>query len=117
MRPDPVTDDTPATPSPHAANAISVQPEQFEPLLERSGVRIERIVSRGQVTPPDQPYIQGWDEWVMVLAGEAKLELDDRGGLALAAGEHLLIPAGVAHRVTYTADSTIWLAVHLGADR
>ena len=88
--------------------------ELFEEVLRRPGVRIERIVSHGHVTPPDQPYVQDWDEWVLVLEGAARLMLDGVGERALAAGEHLFIPAGMAHRVTYTQDPTIWLAVHIG---
>lgn len=88
--------------------------ERFDELLRRPGVRVERIESHGHTTPPGQPYVQGWDEWVLLLVGEAELELDGVGLRRLAAGEGLLIPAGVAHRVTYTADPTIWLAIHLG---
>jgi cupin 2 domain-containing protein len=90
------------------------QDERFEDLLRRPGVRIERIVSHGNVTPPHAPYVQGWDEWVLVLQGAAELRLEGLGERKLAAGEGLLIPAGVAHWVTYTADPTIWLAVHIG---
>ena len=88
--------------------------EVFEDLLCRPGVRIERIVSRGHTTPPDKPYVQDWDEWVLVLAGSARLSLEGLGERTLTAGEHLFIPARVAHRVTYTDDPTIWLAVHIG---
>ncbi len=88
--------------------------ERFDDLLVRPGVRIERIESHGHTTPPDRPYVQDWDEWVLVLAGEAELDLDGPGLRRLGTGEALLIPAGTAHRVTYTADPTIWLAIHLG---
>jgi cupin 2 domain-containing protein len=88
--------------------------ERFDDLLCRPGVRIERIESHGHTTPPDRPYVQDWDEWVLVLAGEAELDLDGVGLRRLGTGEALLIPAGMAHRVTYTADPTVWLAIHLG---
>jgi len=94
--------------------ADTAGPERFEDILHRPGVRIERIVSCGHVTPPETPYVQGWDEWVLILTGAARLLLDGRGEVALNAGDHLLIPAGTPHRVTHTADPTIWLAVHLG---
>lgn len=42
--------------------------EAFEPLLERPGLRLERIVSHGHATPPGEWYDQEQDEWVMVLA-------------------------------------------------
>jgi cupin 2 domain-containing protein len=88
--------------------------ECFETLLARPGARIERIVSRGQVTPEDAPFEQGHDEWVLLLAGAARLWLESDGEVALAPGDCLLIPVGVRHRVTWTpADrDTVWLAVH-----
>lgn len=67
--------------------------EVFEDLLRRPGVRIERIVSRGHTTPPDKPYVQAWDEWVLVVAGSARLSFEELGERTLAAGDHLLIPA------------------------
>jgi cupin 2 domain-containing protein len=84
-------------------------------LLKRAGVRIERIVSQGQVTPPDAPYEQPHDEWVLLLAGAARLWMDGAGERSLAPGDTLLIPAHVRHRVTWTQAEppTVWLAVHL----
>ncbi|WP_395397814.1 cupin domain-containing protein [Novosphingobium sp. BL-8A] len=94
--------------------AESAENEQFEDLLCRPGIRIERIVSHGHVTPPDQPYLQDWDEWVLVLEGAAELLLNGTDKWTLAAGDHLLIPAGTPHLVTYTAEPTVWLAIHMG---
>lgn len=88
--------------------------EVFEDLLARPGARIERIVSHGHTTPADQPYVQGWDEWVLILQGSARLLLEGREEQRLHTGHHLLIPAGTPHWVTYTEDPTIWLAIHLG---
>lgn len=87
--------------------------EVFQHLLVRPGCRIERIVSHGQVTPPDQPYRQPYDEWVLLLAGTARVEVEG-AETALAPGNYLLIPANAIHRVTFTDldSSTIWLAVH-----
>jgi len=89
--------------------------EVFTTLLERKGTRLERIVSRGQTTPRDQPYDQPHDEWVMLLAGAARLWTETDGERPLAPGDALLIPAHVRHRVTWTqADPpTVWLALHL----
>ena len=89
--------------------------ETFESILARPGLRIERIVSHGHVTSEDQPYEQEEDEWVMLVAGAARLWLDGRGEVALGPGDHLLIPAGLRHRVTWTSpdEPTIWLAVHV----
>lgn len=87
--------------------------EAFDPLLVRPGCRIERIVSWGQVTPPGQPCLQPHDEWVLLLAGAARVEVEGVE-TALAPGDHLLIPAHASHRVTFTDldGATIWLAVH-----
>lgn len=91
--------------------------EIFTDLLINHNVRIERIVSYGQTTPTDQPYVQPDDEWVMVLMGKAILKLEDERHV-LNAGESLLIPANVKHWITYTQSPTIWLAIHtVGQDR
>ena len=89
--------------------------EDLALLLDRPGVRIERIVSYGHVTPADRPYDQAGDEWVLLLAGAARLWLEGQGEIALAAGDHLLIPARRRHRVVWTDPdaATVWLAVHL----
>ena len=89
--------------------------EDFTTLLERPGVRIERIVSYGHVTPADSPYEQEDDEWVMLVEGAARLWLDGSGEVAMGPGDHVFIPAGVRHRVTWTMPdaATVWLAVHI----
>ena len=89
--------------------------EIFTGLVARPGCRIERIVSQGQITPVDQPYRQAHDEWVLLLAGAARVEMDGTE-TALAPGDHLFIPADTTHRVTFTDPDqpTIWLAVHIG---
>jgi hypothetical protein len=48
------------------------QQENFESLLSRSGVLVERITSYGNVTPADQPYCQPHDEWVMVIHTQSR---------------------------------------------
>jgi cupin 2 domain-containing protein len=91
--------------------------EVFTELLARPGARIERIVSHGQATPPDEPMVQGWDEWVLLLAGEAGLRIEEEPELRLHPGDHVLVPAGARHWVTFTASPTVWLAVHFGVTR
>jgi cupin 2 domain-containing protein len=91
--------------------------EFVEALVERPGARIERIVSTGQVTPAGEWYDQPEDEWVALLSGRAALRLADDTRVDLHAGDWLLIPAHVRHRVEETtADPPcVWLAVHLPA--
>jgi len=88
--------------------------ELFTTLLKCDNVHIERIVSKGHTTPPEQWYDQAWDEWVMVLEGQAILVYEQSEQI-LTAGDYVLIPAHTKHRVEWTTpDShTVWLAVHL----
>lgn len=93
----------------------AIAAEVFTLLIERSGVRIERIVSQGQITPVDAPYDQDHDEWVLLLSGRAGLWLENAGERDLTPGDTVLIPAHVRHRVTWTSITppAVWLAVHL----
>ena len=50
--------------------------EQFQELLHRASTRIERIVSSGQASPPGFWYDQEDGEWVVLLAGEARLLIE-----------------------------------------
>jgi cupin 2 domain-containing protein len=88
--------------------------ETFTELLSRGSVRIERIVSTGQSTPAHKPLRQGHDEWVLLLAGAAGLRIEGEAERCLRPGDYVLIVAGRAHWVTWTAkeESTIWLAIH-----
>ena len=49
----------------------SLPEELFETLAESPDVKIERIVSRGQITPEGEWYDQSKDEWVVLLSGKA----------------------------------------------
>lgn len=86
--------------------------EQFDTLIRRGDVHIERIVS----SPRPEPvrYDQAHDEWVLLLQGQATLELAGEE-VQLAAGDHLLIPAHCPHRVLATSETPrcVWLAVHI----
>ncbi|HXH04668.1 MAG TPA: cupin domain-containing protein [Candidatus Competibacteraceae bacterium] len=90
--------------------------EVFETLLAHPGCRIERIVSQGQATPPGEWWEQTWDEWVILLAGGARLRCEGGAVMSLAPGDYLFLPAHCRHRVEWTdpARPTVWLAVHLG---
>lgn len=89
--------------------------EAFTELLVRPGIRIERIVSRGQATPEDAPMIQEQDEWVLLLEGAAGLRIEDSTEVTLGAGDHVWIARGQKHWVTWTEKdrATVWLAIHL----
>jgi len=51
--------------------------EQIQTVLTRPGLRVERIVSLGQASPPGFWYDQAEGEWALVLAGTAKLRFAD----------------------------------------
>ena len=83
-------------------------------LLERPGLRIERIVSHGHASPPGFWYDQDQYEWVMVVQGAGRLRFEDREqSIDMIRGDFVEIPAGKRHRVEWTTpeEPTIWLAV------
>ena len=83
-------------------------------LLNRPGVRIERIVSLGQASPPGFWYDQEEGEWVVLLAGAARLRFaDEAEPRPLIPGDFIDIAPHRRHRVDWTdpATPTVWLAV------
>jgi cupin 2 domain-containing protein len=97
-------------------SGVDPRAEQSLTLVDAEGVKIERIVSSGQASPPGFWYDQDFAEWVLVLAGSARLRLDgEAADRVLKPGDHLFIAARRKHRVEWTdaASATIWLAVHL----
>jgi cupin 2 domain-containing protein len=95
--------------------ATAADSEDFTALLARPGLKIERIVSRGQASPPGFWYDQPRNEWVIVLKGGAGLRFEDEPSeRVLGAGDYVFIPARKRHRVEWTAplEATVWLAVH-----
>ncbi|MBK8896232.1 MAG: cupin domain-containing protein [Candidatus Competibacteraceae bacterium] len=94
--------------------------EQFDELLHTESCRLERIVSSGQATPAGEWYDQAWDEWVVLLQGQAALLFagEDAPRL-LNPGDYVYIPAHYRHRVEQTSETppAVWLALHLaGSD-
>jgi cupin 2 domain-containing protein len=88
--------------------------EIHETLLRTPGVRIERIVSLGQASPEGFWYDQDEAEWVLLLAGAARLLFADEETVRqLQPGDWLHIAAHRRHRVEWTdpTQPTIWFAV------
>jgi cupin 2 domain-containing protein len=87
--------------------------ELITTLAAGRGVRIERIVSRAHVSPPGFWYDQDENELVLLVAGEARLEIEGEAERTMRPGQWLELPAHARHRVTFTATDhdTIWLAV------
>lgn len=89
--------------------------ERFDILFARPGLRVERIVSTGQASPPGFWYDQPDGEWVVLLQGAAAIRFaDEAAERRLAPGDWLYIPPHRCHRVEWTepGQATVWLALH-----
>ena len=89
-------------------------PEEISTVLYNNDkVKIERIVSTGQASPPGFWYDQPQQEWVILLSGSAVIRFKDPENLiSLQKGDFLAIPAHQLHRVESTSQegNTLWLA-------
>ena len=88
--------------------------EYVAALFTRPGLRLERIVSLGQASPPGFWYDQPEGEWVLLLAGAARLRFaDETEARLLGPGDWLDIAPHRRHRVDWTdpENPTVWLAV------
>ena len=93
--------DMPALPMPEELTTI---------LAESDSVRIERIVSTGQVT---DWYDQAETEFVTLLEGCAVIEFANDRTVALSRGDTIILKPHDRHRVSYTTSEPpcIWLCV------
>ena len=86
-------------------------PEELTTILaERGDIRIERVVSTGQVS---DWYDQAETEFVVLLQGSAAVEYENGERAALSKGDTLLIRPHERHRVGFTSSEPpcIWLCV------
>jgi len=89
--------------------------EIFTPLLQRPGLRVDRIVSNGQATPPGEWQDNPEGEWVVLLVGSAELHFDGSPApYVMLPGAWVHIPAHCRHRIEWTdqQQATVWLAIH-----
>ena len=86
--------------------------ERFDVLLEHKNLRVERIVSSANITP--ETYVQSQDEWVLLVRGEAEIEVAGEA-VVLKPGDYFFLPSGTAHTVKCASQGALWLAVHLHA--
>ncbi|PLY10674.1 MAG: cupin [Arcobacter sp.] len=86
--------------------------EEFIEILRDKDVRIERIVSNGQVSDEDFWYEQNENEFVLLLEGEAILQFENKD-VKLKKGDFIDIKSRQRHRIKYTSldQPTIWLAI------
>lgn len=88
--------------------------EAIGTLLRGDGVRVERIVSHGQASPPGFWYDQPEAEWVLLVSGRARLAIDGEAQeRALGPGDSVFLPAHCRHRVAWSDPDTptVWLAI------
>jgi cupin 2 domain-containing protein len=86
--------------------------ERFDTLLTHKNLVVERILSSAKATPFE--YIQPQDEWVILLQGQAVMDVAGKT-MKLQSGDYLFLPAGVPHTVQHVSEGALWLAVHLHA--
>ncbi|MFZ3184939.1 MAG: cupin domain-containing protein, partial [Pseudomonas sp.] len=96
------------------APTVVAPAEQLISLLQTPHLRLEQIVSHGQPTAAGCWYDQAAAEWVLLARGTATLQFEAGESLALKAGDYLLIPAHVKHRVECCSADALWLALHYG---
>jgi len=79
-------------------------------LTENRNVRIERIISTGQVS---DWYDQAETEFVVLLEGNAVVEYANGTSIEMSKGDTLLIEPHEWHRVSYTSSEPpcVWLCV------
>ena len=84
--------------------------ERGEQVSSLGNMVVEQILSGPDVAPAD--YLQDHDEWIVLLAGQAVLDVGDER-VQLGPGHWLLLPGGVPHRLVEVGSGSNWLAVHL----
>ncbi len=84
--------------------------ETFTSLLKHKNITINRIVSADILGA--KIYLQEEDEWIILLEGEAVLQIEEKER-RLTKGDSLLIPAKTPHKVLQTQKGTLWLTVHI----
>jgi cupin 2 domain-containing protein len=92
--------------------------ELVQTLLATPNVRIERIVSLGHASPGGFWYDQAEQEWVLLVAGAARLRFEgDEQPVELRPGDFVHIAAHRRHRVEWTTpdEPTVWLAIFVAA--
>ncbi|NCO11245.1 cupin [Candidatus Pacearchaeota archaeon CG_4_9_14_0_2_um_filter_39_13] len=87
--------------------------ELFQILASSKNIKIERIVSKGHITPENKWYNQEKNEFVLLIKGYAEILFADNKLVRMNEGDYINIPSHKEHRVVKTSseEETIWLAV------
>ena len=91
---------------------VDKEEENFFEIIKNETIKIEKIVSNGQISPENFWYEQEKSEFVLLLEGFAILEFENRE-VELKKGDCINIKAKQKHRVKFTSldEPTIWFAV------
>ena len=92
----------------------SLPQELVQNLLSTRDIRIERIVSHGHCSAEGFWYEQSTAEWVLVVAGRARVRFESGQLIEMTTGSFINIAAHQKHRVEWTDphEHTVWLALH-----
>jgi len=79
-------------------------------LIQNKNIRIERIISTGQVS---EWYDQPDAEFVVLLEGRAVIDFENNRNAAMSKGDTLLIKPHERHKVSYTSTvpPCVWLCI------
>lgn len=91
---------------------VDKEEENFFEIFKNETIKIEKIVSNGQISPENFWYEQEKSEFILLLEGFAILEFENRE-VELKKGDCINIKAKQKHRVKFTSldEPTIWFAV------
>ena len=91
---------------------VDKEEEIFLEIFKNETIKIEKIVSNGQISPEIFWYEQEKSEFILLLEGFAILEFENRE-VELKKGDCINIKAKQKHRVKFTSldEPTIWFAV------
>ena len=91
---------------------VDKEEENFFEIFKNETIKIEKIVSNGQISPENFWYEQEKSEFILLLEGFAILEFENRE-VELKKGDCINIKAKQKHRVKFTIldEPTIWFAV------
>jgi cupin 2 domain-containing protein len=82
--------------------------EIFSTLFENHTQKIEAI--RSWLKTPGELYCQHEDEWVVLVEGEAELEIG-KTRYQLHRGDYCFIPKQTPHKVLWTSENALWIGV------
>jgi mannose-6-phosphate isomerase-like protein (cupin superfamily) len=94
------------------ASAAPAAGERTEPVAQIGAVAVEQILS-GDIEPVD--YDEAEDEFALVLAGGAVLDVDGER-VELTANDWIVLPAHTPHRLVQTEPGTSWLTVKVARE-